>query len=115
MINTSIYILEDRILGYEIKGHSNYGKYGEDIVCAAVSILAQNTVNSILEISKLREEDYKLEIDNDGFLKFILNESLLESEEYNTIEALLRSLEIGIKSISENYPKNVKIEYRGWD
>ena len=32
---------------YRIEGHAGYGEHGRDIICAAVSVLAQNTANSI--------------------------------------------------------------------
>ena len=31
----------------EVKGHAGYAKRGEDIVCAAISVLTINTINSI--------------------------------------------------------------------
>jgi len=33
--------------GLSVEGHAKYGSYGKDIVCAAVSVLTLNTVNSI--------------------------------------------------------------------
>ena len=38
---------KDNIARFLVTGHAGYAKYGKDIVCAAVSVLAQNTVNSI--------------------------------------------------------------------
>ncbi len=34
-------------------GHAGYGKYGSDIVCAALSVLVINTLNSLEELCKL--------------------------------------------------------------
>ena len=34
-------------LGFQISGHADYSSYGRDVICAAVSALAVNTVNSI--------------------------------------------------------------------
>ena len=39
-----------RILGFEISGHSGYAEAGEDIVCAGVSSAVQLTVNAVVEI-----------------------------------------------------------------
>ena len=33
--------------GLSVEGHAKFGSYGKDIVCAAVSVLTLNTVNSI--------------------------------------------------------------------
>ena len=38
---------EDRIRGFELCGHAEYAQPGQDVVCAAVSMLAINTANSI--------------------------------------------------------------------
>ena len=39
----------DRISGFESSGHAGFADSGKDIVCAAVSILIINTVNSMEE------------------------------------------------------------------
>ena len=33
--------------GIEISGHAGYAEYGQDIICAAVSVLALNMANSV--------------------------------------------------------------------
>lgn len=37
--------------GFTCSGHAGYAAYGEDIVCAAVSALVINTINSLEEIT----------------------------------------------------------------
>lgn len=37
--------------GFKCDGHSGYARRGEDIVCAAVSVLVINTVNSLEQIA----------------------------------------------------------------
>ena len=41
----------DRISGFESCGHAGFADSGKDIVCAAVSILIINTVNSMEEFT----------------------------------------------------------------
>ncbi|MGN0472599.1 MAG: ribosomal-processing cysteine protease Prp [Lachnospiraceae bacterium] len=41
----------DRISGFESSGHAGFADSGKDIVCAAVSILIINTVNSMEEFT----------------------------------------------------------------
>lgn len=36
----------------EIEGHAGYAKKGNDIICAAVSMLAQNLVNSLEDLTE---------------------------------------------------------------
>ena len=38
---------EQQCVGFDVKGHAGYAEEGEDIVCAAISALVINTVNSI--------------------------------------------------------------------
>ena len=47
MINVTIYQKENKICAFEISGHAGYAPAGEDIVCAAVTVLSFNTVNAI--------------------------------------------------------------------
>ena len=34
-------------VGFRMTGHAEYAEYGSDIVCAAVSVLVINTINSV--------------------------------------------------------------------
>ena len=48
MIRVKFYLDADkRYKGFAIQGHAGYAAYGSDIVCAAVSALSTNTVNSL--------------------------------------------------------------------
>jgi len=52
------------ITRFSVKGHANAGKYGNDIVCASISILSQTTVLALHELLDL-EINYEME---DGWL-----------------------------------------------
>lgn len=93
----------NEISGFLIKGHSGYADEGADIVCAAVSALAESTVNGIetLTDAKVSEETVKEE---EGYLKFILSRCSKESD------LLLQNMELGIKSISGSYPEFVQVQ-----
>ena len=45
---------DGELRGAEITGHAGSGEYGFDVVCASVSTLAINFVNSVAEICRLR-------------------------------------------------------------
>jgi uncharacterized protein YsxB (DUF464 family) len=47
MIRAVIYRKQGKWTGYEVSGHAGYREAGEDIYCAAVSILTFNTANAI--------------------------------------------------------------------
>ena len=61
MIKVTIYQnSEGEITGVSIQGHAGYADNGSDIVCAAVSVLAQNTVNSIEQFT---EDRFSVDVD----------------------------------------------------
>ena len=49
MIKAKVFWQGKRLIGFDLKGHADYAPEGKDIVCAAVSVLAITTVNSLLE------------------------------------------------------------------
>ena len=65
MIEFTVYRKDGVITGFCSQGHAGYGEQGTDIICAAVSVLVTNTVNSI----DLLTEDLIEEVEQeDGFL-----------------------------------------------
>ena len=89
---------------FESKGHAQHGEYGEDIVCAAVSVLAQTLVNSIISLGVV-EPIYEV---YDGYLscEIPLNKGVLEDIEIQTI---FKVIKIGAEGISEVYDKYVEL------
>lgn len=81
-------------------GHADYAKAGEDIVCAAVSVLVINTINSI---ETLTEDNNSMEIVQNqeeglihcNFTKNLSKESIL----------LVDAMILGLKQIQEQYSK----------
>lgn len=47
MTSITIFQNPDGVTGFHCIGHSGYAKAGQDIICAAVSVLVINTVNAI--------------------------------------------------------------------
>lgn len=96
MIQVIVKKQEDRIIGFHIEGHSGYADHGSDIVCAAVSALSLNCVNSI---DQFTEDDFSVESDEDrGLLDFELTSVLSEQS-----QLLLRSMLLGIRGIEKSY------------
>ncbi len=97
MINISIYKnAENLITGFQISGHADYSQYGSDIVCAAVSALVINTINSIDHFTSDR---FSLKQDeNKGFIEFHV-----VSELSGNTNLLLSSLVLGLKEVAEEY------------
>ena len=95
MITAVIYkTSRDDVFGFYITGHAGYDRYGRDIICAAVSALSINTINSIEQLTTDRFETKQSE----GNLKF----KLVTNEAPGT-QLLLKAFILGLETISETY------------
>lgn len=97
MINITVFRDDNGICkGFQCMGHAGYADYGQDIVCAAVSVLVVNTINSIEEFTddaiacEVKEEngDVKFEFTGD-----ISSESKL----------LVESMLLGLRGVEQEY------------
>ncbi|MCM1089043.1 MAG: ribosomal-processing cysteine protease Prp [Muribaculaceae bacterium] len=79
-------------------GHAGFDNYGKDIVCASISILVINTINSLEEITK---ENIVVETDEEKGLIVCRFESALQA----TSKALVDSLVLGLSGIVKQYGK----------
>ena len=86
--------------GFTCDGHAGFADYGEDIVCAAISILVINTINSLEQIAG---ERMQVETDEDaGTIRcHFVNHPLKE-----TSRVLMDSLTLGLTQIEKQYGNN---------
>ena len=83
-----------------VKGHTGYAEPGKDIVCAAVSVLAQNLIQSIEELTPDK-------------IKYSIQPGRVCIEYRNLSEkakSLFDSFFIGIRMVIEDYPENVRMD-----
>lgn len=101
-------------IGFEIYGHAGYAPHGEDIVCAAVSILGYTTLNSLSEVAEVSPLQMQVDIDDKiGYMKVLVDEKIIEDPTKGNVQTVLNTLIVGLKTIIESYPKYITIEYRG--
>lgn len=96
MITVNIIKQNGNICGFDINGHAEFADPGQDIICAAVSVLAINTTNSIEQLAgqvPVIDEDEE----NGGHLLVLVNEPNEKSI------LLLNSFLLGIESIADEY------------
>ena len=87
------------------KGHAEFGKYGKDIICAAVSVLVINTINSLEELCHLKM-DVTTDVET-GYIKCVLPDDLDEKS-----KVLLDALVLGLTSVESQYgEKFCKVEF----
>ncbi|MBZ2175354.1 ribosomal-processing cysteine protease Prp [Schnuerera sp. xch1] len=97
---------------YNVSGHADYDVIGKDIVCAAVSMLAQTTLNSLIEVCKLTQDQVSYFIeDENGVLEVIISKKI-SMEVRDKVEIVLKTFEVGIKSIISNYSEYVTLKYK---
>ena len=90
-----------RIWGFTVNDH------GESAVCAAVSLLTINTVNSI---EAFTDEAIECDYNTDGgFLSFSLPE-VRDGAKSGKADILLEAMVLGLSSVKENYADEIEIK-----
>lgn len=84
------------IIGFQVSGHAGFADYGNDIVCASVSVLVINCINSIEKYSPTTKIVTK-EDEQAGLIDF----SCEQPDEYAIL--LMNSLLLGLQGIQESY------------
>jgi len=88
------------ILSFQVKGHAGFADVGNDVVCAAVSALVTNAVNSCEGLLQVKPQ-----VHDDGET---LACDLLGSVRAD-VQLLFQSMVFGLKEIARDYPHNVKV------
>lgn len=82
--------------GFQIAGHAGYADSGKDIICAAVSMLSLNIINSV---EVLTDDKFKAEQDDaHGILKFKFTGPVSKES-----KVLFDSLVLGLTEIENTY------------
>lgn len=106
MIEASVMrtVWNDDKISYEVKakGHAGAGKYGQDIVCAAVSVLMQTLANEVEEAARVGTVAH-----GDGWMKV---EATPTAQTQDMVEAWVELVQDGIDALAESYPENVELE-----
>jgi len=97
MIKITIYKnSKNKYIGFKSLGHAGYADSGHDIICAAVSVLVINTINSIEAFTK---DELKIKADEaKGLIEF---KFVGDISDQSTL--LMNSLELGLQGIRNDY------------
>ena len=111
MIEASVMrtVWNDGKTGYEVKakGHAGAGKYGKDIVCAAVSCLMQTLANEVEEAARAGLVALGAVAHGDGWMKVEVTPTC---ESCDMVEAWVELVQDGLDALAESYPENVELE-----
>ncbi|MBM7642443.1 ribosomal-processing cysteine protease Prp [Streptococcus loxodontisalivarius] len=99
MIQATFVRQEGNLASVELTGHAGAGEYGFDIVCAAVSTLSINLINS-LEVLAGCTVDYDINEIDGGYMKIDISMAANKNEE--KVQVLFESFLLGITNLAEN-------------
>ena len=107
MIHITIFENEkNECIGFQTEGHAGYAESGEDIVCAAASVLVLNTMNAI---EAFASDEYSVMADEDtGMISYHLTKN--PSKEAGL---LLSSMILGLQNMvdDENYAEYIDLTF----
>lgn len=102
MIRARFFFKSGEITGFAVKGHADYGSYGHDIVCAAVSSAVQMTVNTITGIGISASGGT-----GNGCVVFRLNGGNADTK---TARVVLKGLRRHLKLLTQEYGRYIKVQ-----
>ena len=105
MTTVTVYREGERITRLTCSGHAGEMAAGENIVCAAVSILVQNCVNAIEQVAGLMPPTA---VDEAAALISVGMPKGTPAQEHDA-QTILRTTVIGLTDISQAYPTMVKL------
>ena len=91
---------EGHIVECYFRGHAEAGPYGEDIVCAAISMLSQTSLLGLHEVAQ-QSMEHRIE---DGELDILLSEPITERG-----QTILETMLLGIKNVADQYSDFVRV------
>ncbi len=94
----------DLHMGFRAHGHAGMAESGQDIVCAAASVLMINTINAIEEYTEDPFSGSENEVD--GSIEF-----MLESEPTQEANLLLKALVLGLRTMQEDYEEYINLSF----
>ena len=90
--------------GFHSQDHAGYSAEGQDIVCAAVSALVINFVNSLDELT---DDHYQIDVNQENAEIDVFTEELSHDG-----SLLLRSLILGLTSVEEEHEQYLDVIFK---
>lgn len=102
IIATFYYSNKGYCKGFKVDGHAKFAEYGHDLVCCAVSVSVQMCCNAITQVAK---KQAKVE-SSEGRVEFEVCDEVCDNE---IVQIILKSLELQLTVVSDQYRKNLKV------
>lgn len=109
MTNVIFYKNNDNFIKVEVKGHTGFGVHGSDIVCSAISSIAQV---GALGLQKVLGLNPNIVVDDKaGYLSYELHKDLEETK-MQEAQIIIKTVFEGIKDLQSGYSKYIKLEVK---
>ncbi|AIG25595.1 ribosomal-processing cysteine protease Prp [Brevibacillus laterosporus] len=112
MVKVEVIRSQTGIAEIAMTGHANAGKYGEDIVCSAVSAIILGNLNAVHLLLGLKP-DVEMNTEEGGFLKWRLS-SLHDPALEEKQQLLAESTVVALLAISQNYGTYISVQDSKW-
>ncbi|MBI9014272.1 MAG: ribosomal-processing cysteine protease Prp [Clostridiales bacterium] len=111
MTNVTVSYKHNRLVSIEASGHADFADHGEDIVCAAISVLMQTAVNSLETVAGLQF----VIVESDETSGYMYIELPADLEEAKSVKAdiVLNTVLTGLQGIAKAYPKYMRLLKKG--
>ena len=103
MTNITVFSADNTYIGFCASGHSGYADEGSDIVCAGISALTINFINSV---EKFTEDRFTVD-EGDGLLNFRFQDAPTDKS-----RLLIKSLILGLESLKEENRDFITLDYK---
>jgi len=105
MISVNFLTINNEINEITVSGHADFADSGEDIICAAVSVLTISVLNGLTEIVGRKD---LCESVKDGYTHFTIPKTSNELQRIKT-DILIATYQLGIQGIKEAYGDYIQI------
>ena len=106
MTTVSVRYEGSAVSSISVKDHAGYAGYGQDIVCAAASVLittCANALETVAGVSPITHVDERT-----AEIQVTLPKGLSEPQHHDA-QIILRTTEQGFRDIAQQYPRNLQI------
>lgn len=103
MITVKLTYDDNQLVAFQMTGHADAGPYGQDIVCAAASVLAINTVNCLERIAGVHPQ-VTADTTNGGLMKVTVNHPLPEKA-----AVIMAVFDQGIRDVARSYRDHMQV------
>ncbi|MGI6554356.1 MAG: ribosomal-processing cysteine protease Prp [Bacillota bacterium] len=107
MITVKLFLEQSRISRFSVTGHAGFAEHGKDIVCAAVSAVAQTAA---IGLQHYFGSAVAVEQKNG---KLICDIPKLAPEDHIVAEAILMTMYWGLRDIEEQYGEHIHLRIEG--